>query len=95
LLDVARDARNAEFPQHCNDVAVAGGELPDARRRVQHVGFGSEQALDRYPRCRVAVELSRGEGVGAGLVGAKSAWICATGIAARIDSRHDSTPPMP
>jgi hypothetical protein len=49
-LDVARDDRNAVIRQHVHDVALSGRRLPDPRHRVQHVGLGCEQALDRNPR---------------------------------------------
>jgi hypothetical protein len=56
FLDVARNDRNAVVAEHLHDVAVTGSRLPDTRHRVQHIGLGVEQALDRNPRGWVRVQ---------------------------------------
>ena len=45
-----RRPRNAVVAEHVHDIAVTSSRLPDTRHRVQHIGFGVEQALNRDPR---------------------------------------------
>ena len=67
-----RRPRNAVVAEHVHDIAVTSSRLPDTRHRVQHIGFGVEQALNRDPRVRVAVRSAHRESMGAGLVGAEA-----------------------
>jgi hypothetical protein len=42
-----RRPRNAVVAEHVHDIAVASNRPPDTRDRVQHIGFGVENAATK------------------------------------------------